>query len=148
MDALKILLTSMLPVLELRAAIPLGILLGMSPLKTYLISVLGNFLPVPFLLIFLRRVLEFLENFEIFSPVLRKIYEIGDKRSEIVRRYGPLGLMLFVAIPLPVTGAWTGSLIAVLLNLPPRDSMISIFLGILVAGTIVTMGSLGVFTLF
>ncbi|MBC7115113.1 MAG: small multi-drug export protein [Archaeoglobi archaeon] len=148
MEELKVLMTAMLPVLELRGAIPLGILLGLSPLKAYILSVVGNFIPVPFILLLLRKILNFLERFGALSSVVERIYTLGERRSELVRKYGPLGLTLFVAIPLPVTGAWTGSLVATLLNLPLRTSLVSILAGILIAGLIVLSASMGVISLF
>ncbi|MDK2781543.1 MAG: hypothetical protein PWR13_571 [Archaeoglobi archaeon] len=148
MEELKVLMTAMLPVLELRGAIPLGILLGLSPLKAYILSVVGNFIPVPFILLLLRKILNFLERFGALSSVVERIYTLGERRSGLVRKYGPLGLTLFVAIPLPVTGAWTGSLVATLLNLPLRTSLVSILTGILIAGLIVLSASMGFISLF
>jgi len=137
----------MLPVLELRASIPLGLFLGLDPWRVYLLSVLGNITPVPIILLFFRKILEILKNYDVFSFLLSWIYRTGEKRSEIVRRYGPLGLTLFVAIPLPITGAWTGSLIAVLLNLPFQSAFLSIFFGVLIAGFLVLLASLGVISI-
>jgi len=148
MEELKVLITAMLPVVELRGAIPLGILFGLDPLKAYILSVAGNFIPVPFILLLLRKILNFLKGFRIFSPIVERIYNLGERRSELVRKYGPIGLVVFVAIPLPVTGAWTGSLVATLLNLPLKTSLMSILAGILIAGFLVLSVSLGFISLF
>lgn len=136
-------IVSMLPIVELRGAIPLGILYyKMNFLKVYLISVLGNLIPVyPILYLLLP-----LMNLFAKTTPGRKFYEIlerkAEKNREKVEEYEILGLLAFVAIPLPGTGAWTGAMIAALLRLNPHRSFIAIAVGVLVAGVIVTIFSL------
>lgn len=138
----KILVTffvSMLPILELRAAIPLGVSLGLDIWVTTLISVVGNILPVPFLILFIRRVLEWLCT---KSDWLKRLIENKIRRTlrhtKSLYRSELLGLMIFVAIPLPGTGAWTGALLAALLNIRLRVAFPAISIGVLIAAILVS----------
>lgn len=144
MEWIDVLIISMLPVSELRGAIPYALIRGYSPFSAYFISVVGNFIPVPVILYLLSR----LENLFLRIPVVGGIYRfavgLAEKRKAVVEKYGYIGLTAFVAIPLPVTGAWTGSLIAFLLRLERKKSMLFILLGILIAGGIVLSASLGI----
>lgn len=143
-------LVSMLPVLELRAAIPIGVALNMNIFECYFISVVGNMLPIPFILIFIKKILEYMSHSKIkfFNKVSNKLIEKADKRSDSVNRYSLLGLFLFVAIPLPGTGGWTGALIASLMGMRFKKSFISILCGVMVAGLIMTLASYGVVSIF
>lgn len=143
-------LVSMLPILELRAAIPIGVALDMNIFECYFISVLGNMLPIPFILIFIKKILEYMSKSKIklFNKVSNKLIEKADKRSDSVNRYSLLGLFLFVAIPLPGTGGWTGALIASLMGMRFKKSFISILCGVMVAGLIMTLASYGVVSIF
>lgn len=136
---------SMIPLLELRGSLIAAGLMNMSWLQTFLISVVGNMLPIPFILLFIKKIFEWMKK----TKHLRKIPEFCEKkamkRSAQIEKYGVLGLFLFVAIPLPGTGAWTGSLLAVLFGLKPGKSLLFIFLGVLTAGFIVSI--LGFFVL-
>ena len=135
----------MIPIVELRGAIPIGILaLDMPPLLTAVISVIGNFLPVPFILLFIRRILQWMKGTKRLSKIANWIEEHAHKKSDKVQKSASLGLLLFVAIPLPGTGAWTGSLIAALLNMRMKYALPTIFLGVIIAGVIVTLISTGV----
>ncbi len=145
MDWLKVLIVSALPISELRGGIPLALYLGFDPLKAYIFSIVGNLLPIPFLLVFL----DFIERVALRSPLSRlyiKIVERTRRKSDLIEKYGYLGLSIFVAIPLPVTGAWTGSLLAFLLGLNRTKSFVFIALGVAIAGIIVLASSLGVFS--
>jgi len=131
-------ITAMLPVVELRGAIPLGLSLGMNPVEAYLLSVLGNLVPVIPVMLFLRYVAGRLRRFTWFRNVSDSFFSRVKARSRVVRRYGPIGLVLFVAVPLPSTGAWTASIAAFLLGIRIRHAFASISAGTLLAGALVT----------
>lgn len=139
-------LVSMLPILELRAAIPIGAALDMSILECYIISVLGNLLPIPFILIFIKKIIEYMSvsKIKLFNRVSNFLIQRADKRSDKVNKYSLLGLFIFVAIPLPGTGAWTGALIASLMEMRFKKAMLSISAGVLVAGAVMCAASYGV----
>ena len=135
---LHTLLMAMVPVVELRGAIPLGLAQGLSPWLTYLAAVIGNMMPVPFIMVFIRRVLNWLRE---VSPWLREkvdwLIRRAEKKSDLVRRYALVGLVILVAVPLPGTGAWTGSLVAALMDIRLRHSFPAVFIGVLIAGVVV-----------
>lgn len=141
-------LISMVPVVELRGAIPVGIGLGIEPLTAAILSVIGNMIPVPFIILFIRSILSWLRK---KSPRLNawvtRLEEKTQIKAEKVQRYEKIGLLLFVAIPLPGTGAWTGALIAAMLDMRLKSAVPMIFLGILIAATIVTMLTIGIIRL-
>ena len=145
MAGLYVLLTAMAPVVELRGAIPLGVALGLSPWEAFFWAVLGNLLVVPLLLYLLPGVIRLLER----VPVLARFWRWLEARVRLkgedkVQRYGAVGLFLFVAVPLPGTGAWTGSILAVVLGVEPRYALPAIAAGVVVAGVLVTLASAGV----
>lgn len=130
----------MLPIVELRGALPVAINVFHIPwYYAFPIAVVGNILPVPFLLIFLGFVRRVAAKIGIVGTALEWVLGIAQRRGKLVERYGRIGLMLFVSIPLPVTGAWTGSMVAFLLGLRFRDALLSISLGVLLSGVIVTV---------
>jgi len=140
---LVVLIISALPIFELRGAIPVAITLFHFPWYYALpLAIIGNLLPVPVILLFLNAISRCLSKVGFFDRFLRWLFEHTRKRGRIIERYERIGLALFVAIPLPVTGAWTGSLAAVLFGLKFKHAMLSIFIGILIAGIIVTCLSL------
>ena len=141
-------IVSMLPILELRASIPLGAALGLSIYTNYLVSVIGNFLPVPFILLFIRHILAWMKTTRCFSRIAIWLEEKAQKYSDKVLRYATFGLFLFVAIPLPGTGAWTGALVAALFNLRMKYALPSIFFGVLAAGVIMSLASYGIVGMF
>jgi len=143
---LAILICSALPILELRGGIPLGhFLLGPERwLTIYLWAVLGNFLPVIPILKLLGPAERLLRRFRIFDRFFTWLFARTERRSGPIRKYGTLGLILFVAIPAPMTGAWTGSMAAYLLKLPFKTSLLCVIMGILIAGAVMTLASLGV----
>ena len=138
-------LVSMAPVVELRGGIPIGVGLGLPLWQAYLAAVIGNMIPVPFIIVFIRRIFKWLRT---ISPSLeRLIGKLENKahlKGQMVRKYKYLGLIILVAIPLPGTGAWTGSLAAAFLDMRLRDAVPSIFLGVLIAGAVVSALTYGV----
>ena len=135
---------SMLPIVELRGGIPAGAAMGLSFWPVYLTCVLGNLLPVPFLILFAKKILEFLSTLPRIGGFFQKIIRRADQKAAEIGQYEKWGLFLFVAIPLPGTGAWTGSLIAVLFGMKPKKSLLFTFLGVLTAGLIMSLLSFGV----
>lgn len=136
-------LLSMVPVAELRASIPFGHLNDLSPVLTYLLSVLGNFLPVPFILLFMRQILAWMKRVKHLDKIALFLERKAEKNKGKSMKYATLGLLLFVAVPLPGTGAWTGALVASLMNMRMKYALPSILAGILIAGAIVTLVSWG-----
>lgn len=132
---------SALPILELRGAIPIAIgVYGIGPVEAYLLAVLGNLLPVIPLLLFLEPVSNFLRRFKIGDVFFTWLFtRTHQKHSENMEKYGILALTLFVAIPLPVTGAWTGCAAAFVFGIKFRHALPAIFTGVLIAGLIVTL---------
>lgn len=143
-----IFLISMLPVVELRGAIPVGAAIGLPWYLNMIVSIVGNLLPVPFILLFSVKAFEFMKKHNILVKFIEKIENRAKKRSEGLATGEFIGLMLFVAIPFPGTGAWTGALIAALLQFERKRSFIYITLGVLIAAVIMTAASYGVISLF
>ncbi|GAB4310936.1 MAG: small multi-drug export protein [Candidatus Bipolaricaulota bacterium] len=141
----RVLLLSALPISELRGGLPLALALGFPPAAAYALAVAGNLLPVPFLLLGLDGIVRLARALP--GPLGRaagRYLAWQERRSQArFRRWGPWALLLFVAIPLPMTGAWTGCLAAFLLGIPLRRSLPRIALGVLLAGGIVLAASLG-----
>ena len=130
-------LVSMLPVVELRGGIPFGVAAGLELPVAFGAAFLGNMLPVPFLILFTRRVLQWLKaNVRMFRGAVSWLERKADKKKDIVLRYSAMGLFILVAIPLPGTGAWTGSLVAAILEMRLRKALPSVVLGVLTAGCI------------
>lgn len=140
-----VIVVAMFPVVELRGAIPLAILdYNMSPAEAYALSVFGNILPVIPLLLFLEPVEKHIRRFGAFDKFFSWLFARTRRKLENnVQKYGALALMLFVAVPLPATGAWTGAAAAYIFGIKRRYSFPAITLGVLLAGVIVTVASLG-----
>lgn len=136
---------SIIPVIELRGGIPLGAGLGIPFWLNYLLCVLGNMLPVPFILLFIGKILAWMEKSHVkfFQKVGGWIRRKADKNRDRIEKYSFWGVCLFVAIPLPMTGAWTGSLVAALIDMKFWKAMLSAFIGVLIAGLIMTLASYG-----
>lgn len=143
---LCVLICSMIPIIELRGAIPLGAGLGLPFWQNYLISVVGNMLPIPVILLFVKAVLQFMQRcrVKLFNKIANFIFRKADKNKPKIEKYSFFGLFLFVAIPIPGTGAWTGSLVAALIGMKFWKAMLSVFLGVLTAGLIMSAISYGV----
>ncbi len=140
---LVVLIIAALPIFELRGALPVAINMFHFPwYYALLLAIIGNLLPVPFILLFLDTASRLLSKIGFFVRVLHWLFGRIRKRGRIVERYERIGLVLFVAIPLPATGAWTGSLAAVLFGLKFKHAFLSIFIGVFIAGIIVTCLSL------
>lgn len=140
---LIVFIVSMIPILELRGSILAAGFLKMEFLSTFIVAVIGNFLPIPFILLFIDKIFAWLKKTRLKNMV-EKLENRALAKSDQIRKYGKFGLFLFVAIPLPGTGAWTGSLIAALLRMRKRDSLPAIFLGIVGAGLIMSLISFGI----
>ena len=140
-NELLVFLISMIPIVELRGAIPVGTYLGLSPWLLFFISVLGNCIPVPFIILLARPIINFFLKTRAFRGLGSWLENKVRKNSDKVLRYEAFGLMLFVAIPLPGTGAWTGALIAALLDIRMKKSIPSIIAGVMIAGIIMLFGS-------
>ncbi len=145
-QALVTFIVSMLPVVELRLAIPVGVSMGLPVWQAAVISVVGNLLPAPFIIAFIRVIMNFLRD---KSKTLRRFVEWLERKAtgpkaDSVRRCEFWGLLLFVAIPLPGTGAWTGSLVAALLDIRMRRALPPIAAGVVIAAVIVSLATAGV----
>ena len=138
-------LISMLPVVELRLGLPYGIAIGLDYPLALLSAIVGNLLPVPFIILFIKNVLSFLrQKIAKLDGFITRIEERAHLKSEVVRRYGTIGLCLLVAIPLPGTGAWTGALVAALMGMELKRAMPTIVVGVLIAAAIMTGVTFGV----
>ena len=136
-------IVSLLPILELRGGILVGFLLGMDLLPSFIIAFIGNIIPVPFILIFIKFIFKKLKKTRM-KGFIEKIENKAMSKSDQIQKYAYLGLLLFVGIPLPGTGAWTGSLIAALLEMDNKKSFGIIVLGVIMAGIIISILSYGV----
>jgi uncharacterized membrane protein len=134
-----------LPVLELRGAVPYGVAMDL-PLPTVLaVSILGNLLPVPFIILFIRQILAWMKSkSRRLRGIAEKLEARAQAKGDILVKYETLGLFILVAIPLPGTGAWTGSLVAALFDLRMKHALPAIFLGVITAGLIMSVVSYGV----
>ena len=147
----KLLMTfgmSMVPVIELRGAIPMGIAAGLPPAMACMVAILGNLLPVPLVMLLARRVADWLRGTAFFGPKIDWLERRAHLKGRIVRKYRLLGLTVLVAIPLPGTGAWTGALVASVLDIRMRHALPAIFLGLIIAGGLSTLLTMGLVHLF
>lgn len=132
---------SMLPLLEIRGALPVALATGISPLTAILITVVGNILPVPFILLFVRPIFAYLKKHGKIGEIITKIEKRALSKSGSVSKRNVIGLIIFVGIPLPGTGAWTGALIAALLDMRIKYAFPAIAVGVLIAAVIMTIVS-------
>lgn len=139
---LVIFIVSMLPILELRGGILAAGMLNVDMVRAFFICFFGTILPVPFILLFIRQILDWMRNTR-FVKLVRRIEAKAEEKSKSVEKYKTFGLYIFVAVPLPGTGAWTGSLIAALLGMRFRDAILSVFAGTLTADIIMCIVSYG-----
>ena len=139
-----IFIVSLLPIIELRGGLIAASILGVDFLKAFVICFLGNIIPVPFILLLIEKIFDLMKKWNPTKKIVTKLEEKTLSKSKQINKYGYLGLLLFVGIPLPGTGAWTGTLLAVLLKLDKKKSFIFISLGVLLAGIIMSILSYGI----
>lgn len=140
-------LISLMPILEIRGGMIAARLLELPFWKAFLICYAGNMIPLPFIILFIRKIFEFLRRFGFFRRIIEKLEHKTEKNKEKVLKYEAWGLLLFVAIPLPGTGGWTGALMAALLDIRLKKSLPIIALGVLIAGLIMSGLTYGIFQL-
>ena len=140
---------SMVPVVELRLGLPYGIALGLPYWVALAAALLGNMVPVPFIIVYIRRIFAWLRrHWPWLDGLISRLERRAEGKGEKVEKYGTWGLLILVAIPLPGTGAWTGSLVAALLNLKVQKATPVIFVGVCIAAAIMTAVTYGVIKIF
>ena len=142
---LTLFLVSMVPLVELRGAVPIGAAMGMNFVEVLIICIIGNLVPIPFIILFGNKLFAWFRRTRLFAKLFGKIETKLRGKMGKVTKYEKWGLFFFVAIPLPGTGAWSGAAIAVLLEMKMREAFWSIFFGVVTAGVIMALGSYGVF---
>lgn len=137
---------SLMPILELRGGLLAAALLGLDPIPSYIISIIGNVIPVPFILLLITKILDWMRNCKVkfIKSVAKWLDEKIEKHKGSIEKYGYVGLILFVGIPLPGTGAWTGSLIAAVLEMDRKKSFWAVMLGVVMASIIMMVLSFGI----
>lgn len=139
--------TAMIPVVELRGAIPLGIAAGLPPALACAAAIAGNLVPAPLVILLVRRIFDWLRDTRFFGPKIIWLERRAHLKGRLVRKYRLLGLVILVGVPLPGTGAWTGSLVAAVLNIRMRHALPAVLLGLVIAAAITTAITLGLFGL-
>ena len=137
-------IVSMVPLIELRGGLIAAALLGMPLWEGILFCLIGNIIPVPFILLFITPIFNWLKRTKLFRPLVEKIEARSMGKSEKIKKAEFWGLVLFVGIPLPGTGAWTGSLIACLLNVDKKKAFCAVIIGLLLATTIMCIFTYGI----
>ena len=142
---LMVFIISLCPILELRGGLIAATLLGVKPVVAYIVSIIGNTLPVPFILLFITKVIDWMEKSKVkwMKRVAKWLRNKAHKNKEKIEKYGYLGLVLFVGIPLPGTGAWTGCLVASVFDMDRRKSFLAVMTGIIMASIIMMILSYG-----
>ena len=135
---------SLLPILELRGGLIAAALLELDPIPSYIISIIGNLLPIPFILLLINKVLDWMRKSKHFNKVAKWLDSKVEKHKGQIEKYGYLGIVLFVGIPLPGTGAWTGSLIASVLEMDKKKTFLAVLLGVFLASIIMMVLSFGI----
>ena len=135
---------SLMPILELRGGLIAAALLNLSPLKSYIICIIGNILPVPLILLLINKILSWMRNSKHFNKIANWLDKKVEKHKGQIEKYGYLGIVLFVGIPLPGTGAWTGSLIASALEMDRKKTFIAVCAGVIMASIIMMILSFGI----
>ncbi len=142
---LMTLLISMVPVLELRAAIPAGVIAGLDIPVVVAVAIIGNLIPIPFIIVFIRKIFKWMQTKrEKLAALVIRLVDKAARKNDKVLKYEFWGLMFFVAIPLPGTGAWTGALIAAMLDMQLKRAFPAIAAGVVIAAVIVTVATYGV----
>lgn len=140
---LLVFIISLLPILELRGGLIAAALLKLDPISSYIISIVGNILPIPFILLLMNKILDKMRNGKKLKKLALWLDNKVEKKKGQIEKYGYFGLVLFVGIPLPGTGAWTGSLIASVLEMDKKKSFLAILLGVIMASIIMMIVSFG-----
>lgn len=140
----KTLVTAMMPILEIRGAIPVGVASGLDPWLAFAVGFVGNMLPIPILILLTRKIIEWLKKHNMLVKLTAWLENKGSKGAQKVQKYSFWGLFILVAIPLPGTGAWTGALVASLLDMRLKRALPAIAMGVAVAGLIVLLVTYGV----
>lgn len=141
-------LVSMIPVVELRGGIPFGVAAGLPVWAAFVAAVIGNLIPAPFIIAYIRRIFQWMRRkMPWLNNIVDKLEHKAHLKGKLVSKYKYLGLMLFVAIPLPGTGAWTGSLAAAFLDMPLRRALPSMVVGVITAGMVISILAYGVTSL-
>lgn len=141
---LKTLVTAMMPILEIRGAIPVGVASGLDPWLAFAVGFVGNMLPIPILILLTRKIIEWLKKHNMLVKLTAWLENKGSKGAQKVQKYSFWGLFILVAIPLPGTGAWTGALVASLLDMRLKRALPAIAMGVASAGLIVLLVTYGV----
>ena len=141
---LKTLVTAMMPILEIRGAIPVGVASGLDPWLAFAVGFVGNMLPIPILILLTRKIIEWLKKHNMLVKLTAWLENKGSKGAQKVQKYSFWGLFILVAIQLPGTGAWTGALVASLLDMRLKRALPAIAMGVAVAGLIVLLVTYGV----
>lgn len=141
---LKTLVTAMMPILEIRGAIPVGVASGLDPWLAFAVGFVGNMLPIPILILLTRKIIEWLKKYNMLVKLTAWLENKGSKGAQKVQKYSFWGLFILVAIPLPGTGAWTGALVASLLDMRLKRALPAIAMGVAAAGLIVLLVTYGV----
>ncbi len=142
---LALLLVSMVPIVELHGGIPLARLLELPLSEGLIFSAIGNIIPIPFILLFIRKIFDWLRPTKMFGGIVKKLEARAMNKSDNIQKAEFWGLMLFVGVPLPGTGGWTGALIASLLKIDIKKASLAILCGIALAATIVSLIAYGIF---
>ena len=136
---------SVMPVLELRGGLIAARLLEMDVLRAFFFCFVGNMLPIPFILLFIRKIFDWMRKWKHFGKIILKLEGKAEKHRKTIEKYGAWGLLILVAVPLPGTGAWTGALVAALMDIRMRRALPIIAVGVFIAGLIVGGISFGLF---
>ena len=148
-ETLLTMLISMLPVVELRGGLPAGVAMGLPIPVAFAASLVGNMIPVPFIIVYIRRIFQWLRRrSRRLDGLVTRLETKAHLKGRMVTRYKYLGLCILVAIPLPGTGAWTGALVAAFLDMRLRSAVPAIFLGVVIAGILVSLVTGGVIAAF
>ena len=138
-------LVSLFPVLEIRGGMIAARALNIDFIQAFLVCYLGNMIPIPFILLFIRKIFALMRKVEFFAKIVDKLEARADKKKDTIVKYQEWGLLLFVAIPLPGTGGWTGALIAALMDLRMKKCLPIIAIGVFIAGLIMSLITYGIF---
>ncbi len=145
---LIVFIISLMPILELRGGLLAASLLNLNPLESYIIAVIGNIIPIPFILWFINNILNWMRKKKKLEKIVKWLDKKVIKHKDQIEKYGFWGLVLFVGIPLPGTGAWTGCLIAAVLEMNRKKAFIAAILGVLIASIIMMLISFGFLKIF